>query len=417
MLGLDSTHALRAAAGILVAAALVGPDTGLSQSEPDPPDENAELLARIDELSQQRASGLAQADELIDALTALGIRYAESEVLVLAADALGRALDVTRQNYGLYSLEQAPVMRQLIGVEEARGNSKSAWDLEQELLLLTRRHPEDLRTVPILRETAQKRIDLMERFIGGELPPQIFYGCYFALRRINPNMCTSGSKGRAVGAVFTEAWGYYKDAIDVILRSQSPSSSELRESELREIETELLRANYLYGDYLDAPLRYEQGKERLERLLDYAVASSEPLATQMELRAEVADWELLYSNNGAALNIYHEVYEQLMAEGVAREAIDRIFLPESPVVIPSFLPNPLVSDDTPESTGYIDVGFEITRFGEGRKIDILDTSANASKASRQHVVRLITLSKFRPRMVDGEFARASPVQVRYFLNE
>jgi hypothetical protein len=61
-----------------------------------------------------------------------------------------------RFNYGLKSLHQAPLIEQLIRNEEARGNDAVAWDLEQELLGLARRNPDDLRTVPIFHEIAQR---------------------------------------------------------------------------------------------------------------------------------------------------------------------------------------------------------------------------------------------------------------------
>ena len=85
-----------------------------------------------------------------------------------------------RANYGLRTLDQAPLIRQWIKNAETMGNFKMAWDLEQALLALAHRNPNDLRAVPILREIGDKRLDLLERYVKGEeFPPQIILGCYY----------------------------------------------------------------------------------------------------------------------------------------------------------------------------------------------------------------------------------------------
>jgi len=86
-------------------------------------------------------------------------------------------------------------------------------------------------------------------------------------------------------------------------------------------------------------------------------------------------------------------------------------------VLPTFVPNPLASDATDASARYIDVAFEISRYGESRQIEILETTMNATDADKTRLVQLIQRSRFRPRVIDGEFARSSPVVLRYYLTE
>jgi hypothetical protein len=80
--------------------------------------------------------------------------------------------------------------------------------------------------------------------------------------------------------------------------------------------------------------------------------------------------------------------------------------------LPTFLPNPLA---TAESARYIDVGFEVTRFGEGRRVEILGASPNVPDSVKDELASLIKGSRFRPRVTDGELRRESPVAVRYYL--
>jgi hypothetical protein len=89
-------------------------------------------------------------------------------------------------------------------------------------------------------------------------------------------------------------------------------------------------------------------------------------------------------------------------------------VPELPVVLPAFQPNPLARDETKEAIGHIDVEFDVTKYGRGRDVEILD-AANATRDAQDRLVRLIATSRFRPRPVAGTFGRASRVAVRYYL--
>jgi hypothetical protein len=136
------------------------------------------------------------------------------------------------------------------------------------------------------------------------------------------------------------------------------------------------------------------------------------LSVQIEAFLRIADWDLLHSQNARALGEYEQVY-RLLAERGARALIDDLFSPPMPVVLPAHRANPLA---TPEAAAYIDVAFEVTRFGESRNIEIRDATASATQADKDGLVNLIKSSRFRPRAHDDEPARASPVVVRYYLS-
>jgi hypothetical protein len=106
----------------------------------------------------------------------------------------------------------------------------------------------------------------------------------------------------------------------------------------------------------------------------------------------------------------------LKQQGIPRAALDELFSPAVPVVLPAFRPNPLAGAAEP-ATGYIEVGFEILNVGTSRRIEILGASDNATRAEKDEVVRLVARSRFRPRTTDGDFARASRVVVRVPLHD
>jgi hypothetical protein len=395
----------RASAAVVLLATAAAPWSASSQP-PAGDDVHAQL---VEQVLQAQTLGGPYARELIDPLTTLSRLYAENGDHSLAAAVSEQALQVIRANYGLRTLEQAPLIQQLISSEEARGNFAEAWTLEQTLLGLATRNPDDERAAPIFHRVGDKRLDLLERYLDGERPPQVGFGCYYRLStdpERGPGSCTSGQMHVAARAMLFEAQGYYASAINTLRRQQLYASGELHE-----LEAKLLSSTYLYGG------SYQIGLQSLQRRASYDVANSAPLASRIDTLIQIADWELLFENRPVALGIYQRAFAFLEQGGEARTLIEETFSPEVPVVLPSFLPSPLASSPSRHSSGHIDVAFEITRFGKSRRIEVLDTTRNAPRAARLRLVRSIAEHRFRPRIVDGQWGNPAPVVVRYYLND
>jgi hypothetical protein len=382
--------------------ALAAPGTALGQTTNESSLTFEQLAERI--LAEEAINGPYSA-ELLDPLKALSVIYEDRGNHALALGVLEKALQVVRANNGLRTLEQAPLIAQSIHNEEARGNFAAAWDLEMELVQLARRHPDDLRTVSILRDIGDKRADMLERYIDGEYPPQIVLGCFYRppFLREGEGNCYAGSKGVAERNIATAAQKHYVEAIEVLLRNDLYESPELRDLEL-----ELLRSTYLYGG--------PYGRQSLRRLLSYQVATDEPWIGRMESFIEIVDWDFLYGNKGTVLNTYVQAHQLIKQNKVPQAAIDSLFAPELPIVLPTFFPNPLSSPRRADSRGFIDVSFDITKYGRSRNVRVLDTTTNATEDEQDRLVRLITRSYFRPRAVEGQIADRAPVVVRYYLN-
>jgi hypothetical protein len=409
MVSFEASRSLKTTAATLVLVLVAAPFAGFAQLVLDPVanDEERQLVERIQR--EQSQHGPYSAD-LIDPLKTLALLYQERGARALAAETTERALQAVRANFGLHSLEQAPLLRQSIRNHEARGDFATAWDLEQELLSLAQRHPADLRTVPIFREIADKRMDLLERYRAGEFPPQIYLGCFYKPpeireRELAKGSCRAGSRSVVIQSIVRDAQSNYESAVGALLRNRLYSSDELLE-----LETELVRSSYKYGNY-------SVGRQSLRRLLSYEVANSEPLLSRMNALLRIADWELLFRKNSKALETYEEVYELLEEKGMAQTSIDEIFSPDVPIALPTFLPNPLVSAESGESSsGHIDVAFEVTKFGTTRRIEILDTT-NATEAAADRLVRSIKLKRFRPRVTGGQLGNTPPIVVRCYVKE
>jgi hypothetical protein len=409
--------------------------------------------------------------KLLAPLTELGLLYREEDDYSFALTTLERAIQVVRINDGLHTLDQVPLVRQLIRIEQERGNASGAWDRQQKLLALLRRHPNDLRVVPVLREIAGRQMVVLGEVLAGERPPEVTLGCFYKeWPRGDEGSCNAGSKKTVVQGMLAEAQRNYADAISVMLREGLYGSDELRALELEVLRgVDLLRTRYYQGGSVrpvpmvpasigsrsiepwrsrvapvvelaewDFPYPsagrlfdsddegnvvtkhthlmdpYHRGRQSLRRLYAYGAASEGSSLSQANAVVQMADWDLLYSHNGQAVQSYEAAHEMLEQAGAPEASIDQLFAPPTPVVLPAFQPNPLANDAGRDPTGHIDVAFEITKYGRGRAVEFLD-EANAPPPEKQRLLNLIKSNRFRPRLMDGEFADAAPVRMRYYL--
>jgi hypothetical protein len=436
---------------IAVVAIATAPCSAHAQEAATPADRERELLAAVQDVVAQDGPN---AGSLLEPLTALTLFYQEQGDESSAAVTIERARHVVRVNEGLHTLEQVPLIEQLMRIEEARGNHTAAWDLEQDLLRLVRRYPDDLRVVPVLREAADRQMEVLARYLDGEKPPQLYLGCYYESAN-----CTAGSRKVVMRGMVADAQRSYAEAIAVLLRHELYDSDELRALELALLRgVDLVRtpdyeATSLGGNLMLEPWRsraaplvelarwdlpyfgsssqavaearnavkrfyvndtYVQGRQSLQRLYAYDVAGGRPLVRQAEDVLRMADWELMHANHGHAVDVYGLVRAGLRRAGLAVASIDRLFLPEVPVVLPAFQPNPLAPQPNGDPTGHIDVTFEISKYGRGRAVELVG-AANTTEDEHDALVRLIEHSRFRPRPTDGEFGGRSRVNLRYYV--
>ena len=381
---------------ILVFAACAA---SVASSQPDgdaAADRQRQLVVAIE---QAEARGGPYSAELMAPLTSLAVLHQEAGDRDLAAAVIERLLHVVRVNYGLYSLEQAPLLAQLIANAEAAGNAETAWELQDDLLTLARRNPEDLRTVAIYRDVADQRLaqlgvrELPLRSVcrGNEVLP----GCGESLR-YTPAVN---------GLVFAGAMNNWAGAISVLLRNGMYGSPELRD-----LEQQLIK----WGNC-------DVARGSYRRLMTYDAASGEAWLERAATIVHAADSEFVCSQTrpalkDAALELYREAYDLLERNGVARASIDEMFSPEVPIKLSRSLPAEaysMSSSPAAGSEGHIDVAFEITKHGRARNVEIVDATANVADDKRRRAVELVRAGLYRPRAADGRIADESRVVWRY----
>jgi hypothetical protein len=307
------------------------------------------------------------------------------------------------------------LIRGLIASAESLGDHSSAWDLERELLKLAARHPDDLQTARILRDTADRRMDVLARYEAGEVPPEVVIGCYYGGWspaqdfEMSPRNCTAGSRDTVIRSLAMQARTYYVRAVDIILRNQSFASDDLPT-----LFIELAKNSYEFGGE-------KLGRRSLTYLLAYQTWNGESWLRRLQTLVQIADWDLLHAvglnEEDAALAEYARAYELMEEKEIAEDSVREIFAPDAPVVLPAFMPNPFAGDGAPrESTGYVDVAFAVDKYGHSRHVR-LDQAQGSDREAAKRVEHFVMRSRFRPRLVDSRTADEGRMVVRYAMSE
>ncbi|MGD8340562.1 MAG: hypothetical protein PVH89_07240 [Gammaproteobacteria bacterium] len=393
-------------------------------------------LAITESIRVEETANGPYSEPLIEHYTALSLLYEEAGDLGLADATIDRARQVIRANYGLDSLDQAPLIRRLMAHAEMLGDAQKVWDLEQELIGYANRHLGDLGAARIYRDVAERRMNILRRYDSGEFPPEIVLGCYYddtgvynelyrvgsrpitAMKDLDPvraqettfRRCRSGSQRTARRALLLDAQGYYARAVATLL-----SNDERSDAELEELLTTIVDISYQY----ETP---SIGRQGLLRLVAQADENPEEVLPRVEAMVQLADWDLLSATNygrimaEAALETYREAYGLLREHGIDEAEIEAIFAPDIPVVLPAFTGNPLAPEDPPQSESFIDISFVVRSDGRADEIEVLQATEDVSRADERGLIRLIKRGRFRPRVIGGEFAEAAPVTLRYYPN-
>jgi hypothetical protein len=334
---------------------------------------------------------------LVDLLTSLGLAYQEHDRHDLALGMFDRALFLRRFNDGLFGLDQAALVRRLIASETAIGRVDSAAALEERLLDLARRNRTDPRAAPIFRDAAERQIDYYERYLRGDLP---------ATLTINGE----GPLQDAPASVW-RARRHYNQAILALVGNVAEHQAELEELEGGLMHTYYLEASHRRRYLGPDDLLYGLGLVSYQRRIEYTRLASPTPVDYARTLVERADWSLLFSRNGTALERYAEAHALLVEQSAPAASIEELFPTDTPVSLPTFAP---LVDGAAASTGHIDVDFEVGKYGQPRNVRIVAVAGDDAAATSKPLAAAINNGRFRPSfMADAE--RWTAYRVRYSL--
>jgi hypothetical protein len=395
---------------VALCVALTSPQTAAAQESFEPVVRNDAQRALVEQILAAQERDGPYAPDLAEPLTLLADLYREDGDPERAAAATERALQVVRVNNGLFSMEQLPLLREAMEYDFADGEGAVAPRLSRDLDLLIHHHPNDLRLVPLHRERGDRQVVQLGLLLAGKLPPSVSIRIDGLGGMFNGNPDAFGgevaapSRSMRARVMTLAAWHHYASAIQILVKNRVFDAAELPE-----LEMSLVRLSY---EHLRS---YRDGRRSLIRQMSYSIENREPMLVQLDKLLRVADWDLEFTHHSLAVDTYEVAYGMLKQREVPQDAIEKIFAPAVPIVLPAFMPNPLATHEQ-GSTGYIDVEFEVHRFGSARAVTIVGASPSATDNDKDALIRIIRTANFRPRVTAGELARTAPVKLRYYLH-
>ena len=365
---------------------------------------------------QEARDGIFSRD-LADELAALAALYQERGDHEVALGLLDRARQIVRVNDGLFTLDQAPMIRQAIASREALHEREGTTQSLDELLRLARRNPNDARIAEIYDEVADARVEQVERYLDGEELPHVQISIGFG--ETNP---TAGEPpGVLAQRTLFAAQVDYGRAIRAILLGPSIDAASLQGLEADLVKTYYLQNQYFKRFNYQQPTSHDRdrahalGVNSYLRRIRYSEALLSPdseIATEL---LELGDWHLLFGQRDPAFAAYRTARDMLVRDGAMPKDLEAFFSPTTAILLPTFAAGFVDDDHTAAYRGYIGVAIALDGNGKSTQVDVTERSTEATDAIVQRLKKHVAKSVFRPKFVDGDWLAEDHVSLRYYF--
>jgi len=379
------------------------------------------ITEQLDSIHEEEEREGFFAPELTGDLVSLAKLYQERGEHDVALSLLDRARQIVRFNEGLFTLDQAPMIRQGIASREALQQHDGAVESREELLRLARRNPNDVRIAEIYDEVADSRVADVERFLTFETIPPLQVSIHFG--------DTDSTLGEPAGVLALRtlfvAQHEYERAIRTLLANVD--SRDFDVGTLHGLEADLMKTYYLHAQYFrrfeyrqptsqDRDISHTFGVNSYLRRIRYSEAFHSPNAEIAAEELELGDWHLLFGAKDLAFAAYRTARELLVRDGATPAQLEAFFSPTSPVVLPTFGAGLVDARDAGDYKGYIGVSVALDGNGRSTRVDVTERSVEATDAIVQRLKKYVAKSEFRPRFANGEWASEDRVSLRYYFN-
>lgn len=141
------------------------------------------------------------------------------------------------------------------------------------------------------------------------------------------------------------------------------------------------------------------------------------------LLSSLGDWHLIHDRHSKALRVYQEALALMRELGAPEPLLQATFAPDIPVQLPAFAALPhsraymgVAEDAELNYEGYVDVSFEISRYGSAKRIRILGSSEGTDSNVVSRLRRLLRSMPFRPVLLEDSEAERHK-SLRYYYTQ
>jgi hypothetical protein len=343
-------------------------------------------------------------------LLGLGLLQQNNALYSQAVETLTRALHITRVNEGLETLNQLPIIENLITSNTELGNWEALDQNFSYFYWLNKRAygVNDPRLLPVINRVAAWNIDAYSKGIS----TQPFGHLLMAEQMYENGVSIIENKfgeydSRLIDYFYGIALANYEQAIhansvedfEEILHSSRNSNSGAE----RLIQEQNARTAMI-------GLAYRDGKRAMERILNiFQNNSSLPSDAHAMAHLHMGDWFLMFNKNSTARDAYNQAYA--LMDKVDLESRDRIFNRPRSLPALKFL---LEKDrDEKDVDQYVIASFDVTEAGKTRNVEILEVYPPDDVSLERRAKKTLRSARFRPRYEDGQAVESTGVSIRY----
>ncbi|MDT8398329.1 MAG: hypothetical protein RQ899_06920 [Pseudomonadales bacterium] len=373
-------------------------------------------------------------DQLTENLLSAALLYQALDEHSSALDYLNKAQHVSRINRGLDTLEQVPILQArrdsylaLGELEKADAAQEALFTLQQELY--GNDNPDLIPALKALGEWNQQAF-LDRSNILLNIPRIDLQSFLNDVNNYRKNI--EDTRTTPLFKLY-QAQQNFQQAINIAIKQRAFDHPDLMTLERLLLTSYLLHAhreNILYEpdfylsrkktktgsrlNHANLELRdsdnYRMGQDSFKRRISYLKNKPQPEAQELvNILFETADWHLLFGHKVVAADAYQQAYDLLLTDPEAAVRIQTLLYPETPVILPIYLPPPnsreklgISAHEEVNFFAYFDVSFAIDKFGKAKNITILDKAGDISKNTEIRFQQYLAKVLFRPRFKDGK---------------
>lgn len=351
---------------------------------------------------------------LVEELASLGLLQQQQGNHVGAIQTFDRAMHVNRINSGLYTLEQIPVVEQLIQSHMALGDWEEADTYNNYLFHVQQKAygVDDPRLIPVLDRLATWNIQAFK----------IGYGNLLGIK-LRQSQIMFNAAARMVDVHFG------KDDKRFVNYQRNIASSAYLVARNPDLMMEIERPEYrsmqqMFAERLNEqrqvqPPGFRTGERALIEIVMFYQEQDDDAYALAEAITHLADWYLMFGRRQDTLKNYKIAWDMLQQLEDSEELTQRLFGKVTP--LPAFAS----SIETPDafyrnedgtealSFDYADVTFDVTVNGITRKVENISEETQDNQAQLSKLRMAVRSMRFRPLLIDGEPERSFENHFRY----
>tara|TARA_B110000305_G_scaffold188194_1_gene209807 strand:- start:2179 stop:3573 length:1395 start_codon:yes stop_codon:yes gene_type:complete len=351
---------------------------------------------------------------LVEELASLGRLQQQQGNHIGAIQTLDRAIHVNRINSGLYTLEQIPVVEQLIQSHMALGDWEEA-DIYNNYLYHVQQKAygfDDPRLIPVLERLATWNLQAFK----------IGHGSLLGIK-LRQSQIMFNAAARMVDVHFGKAderfINYQRNiASSAYLVAQNPDlMAQIDKSEYR--TRQQVFAEQMNEQRQVQPSGFRTGERALLEVVMLYQEKGYGTYALAEAITHLADWYLIFGRRQSALKSYKLAWDMLQGLEDSEELTQQLFGSVTP--LPAFGSSIEVPDafyrteDGSQALrfDYADLTFDVTENGLARNVVSISEETEDNQAQLGKLRNSTRSMRFRPLVIDGEPQRSFENHFRY----